>query len=768
MAWNQLNVFKRNGTSVPYSVDKILAAVNKAFTANNEDFPVNVQQQLLSKINIYDGISVEEIQEQVQNALMELGFYKIATDYITYRAAHKELREDEGRLNYMEEYSNSSDNAASSSETDPNSNVSMKNVANLEGEVYKSKNRKLQRRRMYKKLKSMYNKGIADQYIEDLNNHLIYVHDEASTPTLKPYTYSPMESVEVQYNDFHGLMSLKSLYDLVDCPEVCENVEDGVWCKYPHNLKIKDRNKWTVVTRLTKKRRHRDLYRVKTAFGEDIIVTDNHPMIISDDKNDTVQAVDSLGKSMYRLPQQISFDGITQVDLSQCCEYDIVKKNFITQHETNSPYYFTKRYIQINRNLGYIVGFFIGDGNYDNTWNTLMFSQKDKDILVKLSEIFFESFGVVGYESISSSGDKWQLKICSNIVNQFFKKFLNIKDKSENKCLPTNLLMFNEDFAKGIIEGLIDSDGTVNDSSVLIRLSSRECITQLTKLLRYFGYGVSMIHQATPFGNNLKIKSNYDIWGITFTNTPNVVAFDGSYKWQTNITRVVDKSLKYSEGWSTITKVNLITNGSFLNKCEFIYDITTESNTFDCNNLWVHNCGAITTYPLLTDGVGNIDGITPFAPNDIASFSGQITNLVFLISSQLKGAVAVGDYFISLNYYVVKQFGPKWYEKLNDVTTTDSCLQQSNISRDIRKGMKQFIYGINQPAGNRSYNSPFTNVSYYDKYYFKSMFEDYYYPDGTKPEWKALDTLQRMFMELHRELRLIKPLTFPVKSILAA
>ncbi len=45
------------------------------------------------------------------------------------------------------------------------------------------------------------------------------------------------------------------------------------------------------------------------------------------------------------------------------------------------------------------------------------------------------------------------------------------------------------------------------------------------------------------------------------------------------------------------------------------------------------------------------------------------------------------------------------------------------------------------------------------------MFEDYYYPDGTKPEWKAIDTLQRMFMELHRELRLIKPLTFPVSTM---
>lgn len=45
------------------------------------------------------------------------------------------------------------------------------------------------------------------------------------------------------------------------------------------------------------------------------------------------------------------------------------------------------------------------------------------------------------------------------------------------------------------------------------------------------------------------------------------------------------------------------------------------------------------------------------------------------------------------------------------------------------------------------------------------MFGEFYYPDGTKPEWKAIDTLQRIFMELHRELRLIKPLTFPVTTI---
>lgn len=176
-------------------------------------------------------------------------------------------------------------------------------------------------------------------------------------------------------------------------------------------------------------------------------------------------------------------------------------------------------------------------------------------------------------------------------------------------------------------------------------------------------------------------------------------------------------------------------------------------------------CMAVTLYPLMTEGTGNIDGVTPSAPNDIQSFSGQVTNLVFLLSSQCKGAVALGDYFIALNYYVIKEFGSKWYIKISCSTTSNHCLNPRTIKDAIRKGMKQFIYGINQPAGNRSYNSPFTNVSFYDSNYFKALFEDFYYPDGTQPEWEAIDCLQRIFMELHRELRLIKPLTFPVTTM---
>ena len=176
-------------------------------------------------------------------------------------------------------------------------------------------------------------------------------------------------------------------------------------------------------------------------------------------------------------------------------------------------------------------------------------------------------------------------------------------------------------------------------------------------------------------------------------------------------------------------------------------------------------CQADTLYPLMTEGVGNIDGVTPTPPNDLQSFSGQITNLTFLLSSQCKGAVAFGEYFIALNYYIIAEFGDKWYEKLDCVVTSPHCRIQRTVRDFIEKAFKQFIYGINQPAGNRSYQSPFTNVSYYDHTYFSSLFGEFCYPDGTKPEWAAINALQKMFMKFFNKLRTKQILTFTVETL---
>lgn len=359
-----MQVVKRNGSIEEFNVDKIISAVGKAFKSCNKEMPQYLYDMFGALFSTLEGdtIGIEEIQNKVEDVLMSDKHFDVVKAYIIYRNKHEESRFIRERINYMTNYADSDDNAASSSETDPNANVTQKNVANLDGEVYKTKNRIIQRQRMKDKLNTLYPE-IAKQYEKDLNHHIIYTHDEASVPTLKFY------------------------------------------------------------------------------------------------------------------------------------------------------------------------------------------------------------------------------------------------------------------------------------------------------------------------------------------------------------------------------------------------------------------CQADSLYPLMVEGVGNIDGVTPTPPNDLQSFSGQITNLTFLLSSQCKGAVAFGEYFIALNYYIIAEFGDKWYEKLDCVVTNSHCKVQRTVRDFIEKAFKQFIYGINQPAGNRSYQSPFTNISYYDHTYFSSLFGEFYYPNGTKPQWEAVDCLQRLFMKFFNKLRTKQILTFPVETM---
>ena len=87
----------------------------------------------------------------------------------------------------MKNYQLNGENAATSSASDPNANMNLKNVANMESEVYKIDNRKTQRIMLYDEICKLYGKDLAEQYLVDLTSHIIYSHDEASTPVIKNY-----------------------------------------------------------------------------------------------------------------------------------------------------------------------------------------------------------------------------------------------------------------------------------------------------------------------------------------------------------------------------------------------------------------------------------------------------------------------------------------------------------------------------------------------------------------------------------------------------
>ena len=90
------------------------------------------------------------------------------------------------RLDFIRFYTEAS-NASSGSEVDANANVTHKTLATLEAEMYKPYTIALNRQLVTEKLKKMFGEVIADAYLQDLDYHFIYVHDETS---LKPYCAS--------------------------------------------------------------------------------------------------------------------------------------------------------------------------------------------------------------------------------------------------------------------------------------------------------------------------------------------------------------------------------------------------------------------------------------------------------------------------------------------------------------------------------------------------------------------------------------------------
>ncbi|MCF0206205.1 MAG: ribonucleoside-triphosphate reductase, partial [Bacteroidales bacterium] len=179
MLYNENFIVKRNGKRELFSIEKIKNAISKAFLSVGSFATQEILTNILSRVNIYDGISVEEVQNQVEIALMAERYYNVAKAYILYRQKHLEDREVKGKLDFLLDYCEER-NAATSSKFDANANVEKKNIATLIGELPKQNFIRLNRKMLCDKIKELYGKEVADKYLELLNSHFIYKNDETS------------------------------------------------------------------------------------------------------------------------------------------------------------------------------------------------------------------------------------------------------------------------------------------------------------------------------------------------------------------------------------------------------------------------------------------------------------------------------------------------------------------------------------------------------------------------------------------------------------
>ena len=175
----ELFIIKRDGKKELFSINKIKNAISKSFLSVGSFATQDILTDVLSRVTINKNMTVEDVQNQVEVALMAEKYFSVAKSFMLYRQKHSEDREVQEKLRFLIEYCDAG-NAATGSKYDANANVENKNLATLMGELPKSNYIRLNRRMLCDKLKDMYGKEFSDRYLELLNNHFIYKNDETS------------------------------------------------------------------------------------------------------------------------------------------------------------------------------------------------------------------------------------------------------------------------------------------------------------------------------------------------------------------------------------------------------------------------------------------------------------------------------------------------------------------------------------------------------------------------------------------------------------
>ena len=78
-------IVKKDGRAVPFDPEKIKNAVTKAFLSVEKEATPDMLFNILGHIRIKDGTGVEDIQSQVEIALMAEGYFDVAKSFILYR-----------------------------------------------------------------------------------------------------------------------------------------------------------------------------------------------------------------------------------------------------------------------------------------------------------------------------------------------------------------------------------------------------------------------------------------------------------------------------------------------------------------------------------------------------------------------------------------------------------------------------------------------------------------------------------------------------------
>ena len=325
-------------------------------------------------------------------------------------------------------------------------------------------------------------------------------------------------------------------------------------------------------------------------------------------------------------------------------------KDLTTMDEVliNSSNY-SEETIMFHPDKAWLLGFMLCDGCYQNhsLFASIALNGED-EIEEKFKQTINKYFELEGKTVLQERGKKGSYKdlvVVSNgdnahkqAIQYFTEKFGGINKMDRH--IPNEVFEWNYEAKLAFLAGMIDADGSLNNTknkSSIIQIGStnKELALQQMALAQTLGMPAKMYHNHYDKKHPGKIRYRVEFYPIEEL-IPYIVCDKKTDIYDFPKTQIYNTK-------ASVLEVNTVS------KCDYSYDVTTESEHFEVSGIYSHNCRAFLS-PWYERG-----GMEPADENDKPIYEGRFNlGVVSLHLSMIyqKSVMENKDFYEVLDYYL--------------------------------------------------------------------------------------------------------------------
>lgn len=392
------------------------------------------------------------------------------------------------------------------------------------------------------------------------------------------YGSGGQESLVIKIGDTLKLTSFEDLYEDLPGLEECLDEELGLFTKPVKELYALDRRgAWTKVTELTKMRRLEDLQYLRINGGDPLLITANHPIIVSNDEEDVIRADESTRGAHYRQFRD-AMESLTEYEGNiSCLDVDFMQHKILNSYcyDGGLEHHSCKALIDLDEGVklsmfGYFIGLFLCQGHFiRDQWGELRAVSVECDTLGLAERIAKGVYDATGasmdvVSHINGYGGVLLFSDNQGLIKLMAYK-LGLREEPWDRRLPPDILNYPRTFKLGVFLGYMNGNpDEVEEYANTIHSNGRAFSNQFSTLARSLGYPGK----------------------AAFNEQPKQYALPKCGYYVRESSKEYDKAAV--EEWNVISSNYAITNTHLLRKNEYVYGIKTESHSFLMNNTWMY------------------------------------------------------------------------------------------------------------------------------------------------------------------------------------